>query len=57
MAAGRLMVEEAKGRVTRFDGSEVSVGPDEIVATNGQIHDELMAALRDKLQGVETALV
>ena len=57
MAAGRLMVEEARGRVTRFDGTKVSVGPDEIVATNGQIHDELMAALRETLEGVETALV
>ena len=57
MAAGRLLVEEAGGRVTRFDKTAVSVGPDEIVATNGQIHDELLAALRDELEGVETALV
>jgi myo-inositol-1(or 4)-monophosphatase len=57
MAAGRLMVEEAGGTVTRFDGTKVSVGPDEIVASNGQIQDELMAALRETLEGVETALV
>jgi len=57
MAAGRLLVEEAGGRVTRFDGSTVSVGPDEIVATNGRIHDELLAALREDLGSVETALV
>jgi myo-inositol-1(or 4)-monophosphatase len=57
MAAGRLMVEEAGGRVTRFDGTTVSVGPDEIAATNGCIHDELLAALREELREVETALV
>jgi myo-inositol-1(or 4)-monophosphatase len=57
MAAGRLLVEEAGGTVTRFDGTTVSVGPDQIVATNGPIHDELLAALREDLGAVETALV
>ena len=57
MAAGRLLVEEAGGRVTRFDGSTVGLGPDEIAATNGFIHDELLAALREELREVETALV
>ena len=44
MAAGRLLVEEAGGRVTRFDGTKVTLGPDQIVATNGAIHEELLAA-------------
>lgn len=57
MAAGRLLVEEAGGKVTRFDGTSVSVGPDEIAATNGHIHDELLAALRENLGTAETALV
>jgi len=57
MAAGRLLVEEAGGKVTRFDGTTVSMGPDEIAATNGRIHDELLAALRETLGAVETALV
>ena len=57
MAAGRLLVEEAGGRVTRFDGSTVSVGPDEIAATNGRIHDELLAALREELPSVESVLM
>jgi myo-inositol-1(or 4)-monophosphatase len=57
MAAGRLMVEEAGGRVTRFDGSKVTVGPDEIAATNGRVHDELLAALREELPEVESELV
>ncbi len=57
MGAGRLLVEEAGGRVTRFDGSPVSLGPDEIMATNGVIHDELMAVLREEASTAETALV
>jgi myo-inositol-1(or 4)-monophosphatase len=57
MGAGRLMVEEAGGRVTRFDGTAVSLGPDEIIATNGAIHDELMAALREPVESAEAALV
>jgi myo-inositol-1(or 4)-monophosphatase len=57
MGAGRLLVEEAGGRVTRFDGSKVSVGPDQIVATNGSIHEELMAALREEAPEAESVLV
>jgi len=57
MAAGRLLVEEAGGKVTRFDGTMVGVGPDEIAATNGHIHEELLAALRKELAAAETALV
>ncbi|MGD8897702.1 MAG: inositol monophosphatase family protein [Acidobacteriota bacterium] len=56
MGAGRLMVQEAGGRVTRFDGTPVSLGPDEIVATNGLIHDELMAVLREEAKTAEAAL-
>jgi myo-inositol-1(or 4)-monophosphatase len=56
MGAGRLMVEEAGGRVTRFDGTVVSLGPDEIMATNGAIHDELRAALREPVESAEAAL-
>lgn len=45
-AAGMLLVKEAGGKITRFDGSEVNpVEPGEIVATNGKLHDELRALL------------
>jgi myo-inositol-1(or 4)-monophosphatase len=47
MAAGRLMVEEAGGRVSRFDGSPVSLEVDEIAATNGPLHPRLLDALRE----------
>jgi fructose-1,6-bisphosphatase/inositol monophosphatase family enzyme len=51
-----LRIVRARGRVTRFDGSAVTLGPDEFVATNGAIHDELMAALREPVEGAEAAL-
>jgi len=46
MAAGTLMVEEAGGRVTRFDGSALPLVEDEIVATNGHIHEAMLDLLR-----------
>lgn len=45
-AAGMLLVEEAGGRITRFDGSAVNpVEPGEILATNGKLHEELRGLL------------
>jgi myo-inositol-1(or 4)-monophosphatase len=46
IGAGSLMVQEAGGRVTRIDGSTVTyASPSSIVATNGLIHEEFLAAL------------
>ena len=42
VAAGALIVEEARGRVTNMDGSELDLGGANIVATNGRVHDELV---------------
>jgi myo-inositol-1(or 4)-monophosphatase len=42
-AAGFLMVEEAGGKVTDFTGNEYSPYQPHIIATNGLIHDELVA--------------
>jgi myo-inositol-1(or 4)-monophosphatase len=47
MAAGRLLVEEAGGRVSRFDGAAIGPGPDQCLATNGRIHDEMLALFRE----------
>lgn len=46
-AAGKLIVEEAGGRVTAFDGSEAAAGMGrcDILATNGYIHGELLSLL------------
>ncbi len=45
MAAGILMIEEAGGRVSRFDGTPVGLVEDEIVATNGRIHERMLTVL------------
>lgn len=45
VAAGVLLVLEAGGRVTTFDGSVYDVFNDRIVASNGLIHDEMTAML------------
>lgn len=47
VAAGSLIVEEAGGKVTDFDGEQDGrhVEKGEVVATNGVIHDELLDIL------------
>ena len=50
--AGQLIVQEAGGRVTAFDGSpHESAGRFDVVASNGHIHDELISALEDLPSG------
>ncbi len=46
-AAGVLILEEAGGRVSRFDGGSYNVESREILASNGQFHDTMMAAIAD----------
>jgi myo-inositol-1(or 4)-monophosphatase len=41
-AAGFLMVEEAGGKVTDFNGKAYSPYQPHLIATNGKIHDELL---------------
>ncbi|MBW4683284.1 MAG: inositol monophosphatase [Microcoleus vaginatus WJT46-NPBG5] len=45
VAAGVVLVEEAGGRVTAYDGSPFQIRSGRILATNGQIHDELSKEL------------
>jgi myo-inositol-1(or 4)-monophosphatase len=47
LAAGALLVREAGGRVTAWSGGPFVVDSGEAIATNGRIHDELIAALKD----------
>jgi myo-inositol-1(or 4)-monophosphatase len=44
-AAGRLVVDEAGGRVTTFSGAVHRLDGPETAASNGAIHDELLALL------------
>ncbi|MCS7079925.1 MAG: inositol monophosphatase [Chloracidobacterium sp.] len=46
MAAGSLLVTEAGGRVTAFDGQPFSPYVAEIVASNGLLHDAMCEVLR-----------
>jgi len=50
-AAGTLMVEEAGGRVTRFDGAKFRLDSRETLASNGLIHAELLGLFRDIFAG------
>jgi len=43
--AGRLLIEEAGGRVTRFDGSPLGLTADEVLATNGRLHEAMLAVV------------
>ncbi len=42
IAAGKLIVEEAGGRLSDFEGGGLSVYNKEVLATNGIIHNELL---------------
>lgn len=46
IAAGALIVEEAGGRVSDYRGEPVTLEGKQIVASNGRIHDEMVAVLR-----------
>ncbi len=44
-AAGFLLVREAGGRVSDFSGGEGSIYTPEMIASNGKIHNEMLAVL------------
>lgn len=46
MCAGKLIVEEAGGLVTGFEGEEIDIYTHRILATNGQIHERMMEFLK-----------
>jgi myo-inositol-1(or 4)-monophosphatase len=50
-AAGILLVEEAGGRVTDFSGGVFRLDSQEVLASNGLIHEELLGLFRDMFAG------
>ncbi|HEV7645620.1 MAG TPA: inositol monophosphatase family protein [Pyrinomonadaceae bacterium] len=46
MAAGKLLVEEAGGVLTGYDGSVFNIYQPPLCASNGLIHEEMLAVLR-----------
>jgi myo-inositol-1(or 4)-monophosphatase len=57
VAAASLFVEEAGGRVTNLVGAAVDLDAPAVVASNGRIHDEMLAVLREvrQVRGGEAA--
>jgi myo-inositol-1(or 4)-monophosphatase len=47
VAAAGLMVEEAGGRLTSLTGGPIELERPTVVASNGRIHDEMLALLRE----------
>lgn len=45
LAAGVIMIREAGGRVSSFDGSDIDIYGTEIVASNGHIHQAMIDVL------------
>ena len=46
MAAGVLIIQEAGGEVTLFDGSPIDIFKNEIVASNGHLHRQMIEVLK-----------
>jgi myo-inositol-1(or 4)-monophosphatase len=46
VAAGGLMVTEAGGKVTDFKGENFSIYDEEIIASNGLIHQEMLEVIQ-----------
>lgn len=49
VAAGYLIVEEAGGKITNFDGDPYDVDDKETLATNGHIHGDMLKLIRSKI--------
>jgi len=47
VAAGGLMVTEAGGKVTDFKGGNFSIYDEEIIASNGWIHEEMLRVIQE----------
>lgn len=45
MAAGAVIVREAGGRLTNFSGEDLSIYEQELVASNGHIHEAMLSVL------------
>jgi len=50
-AAGVLIIEEAGGKVTRFDGSQFQIDSRETLASNGLVHDALLHEFQEIFAG------
>jgi myo-inositol-1(or 4)-monophosphatase len=47
VSAGALILEEAGGRITGLDGTPFDAAAGHLVASNGAVHDEMLAVIRE----------
>ncbi|HEX7723279.1 MAG TPA: inositol monophosphatase family protein, partial [Pyrinomonadaceae bacterium] len=45
VAAGALIIEEAGGRVSNYQGAPLNIYSPPIVASNGLVHEQMMSVL------------
>jgi myo-inositol-1(or 4)-monophosphatase len=45
--AGALIVKEAGGTVTNYDGEDYFMEGDSVIATNGVVHQDLLSAISE----------
>ena len=51
IAAGLLLIEEARGKVTNFDNEPLSIYTKKVLATNGLVHDAMLKVLKHGFSG------
>jgi myo-inositol-1(or 4)-monophosphatase len=51
IAAGMLLIEEARGTVTNFDNEPLSIYTKKVLATNGLVHDAMLRVLKHGFGG------
>ena len=51
MAAGALVVTEAGGRITGMDGAPFDARAGHLIASNGLVHDAMLAVIGDSRTG------
>jgi len=47
IAAGMLLIEEARGKVTNFDNEPLNIYTKKVLATNGLVHDDMLRVLKE----------
>lgn len=52
IAAGLLLIEEARGKVTNFDNEPLSIYTKKVLATNGLVHDAMLDVLKRGLRRI-----
>ena len=53
IAAGALLVEEAGGRISGLSGGKFNVHAGEVLASNGVIHDAMVAVIKDHAKALD----